>query len=168
MKLSNLRPPHGAKKRNKRVGRGSGSGHGKTSCRGHKGAGARSGTTRMIGFEGGQMPLIRRVPKRGFNSKFKVVYQVLNLDDLKRFKENAVVTVDLLKECGLIKGANVLVKILGDGEITRPLTVSAHAFSKSAAEKITKAGGRVEHIRAARGTRGEGRGARDEKNRPSS
>ncbi len=144
MKLSELRPPKGANKKIKRKGCGSGSGHGKTSCRGHKGANQRSGTNRRFGFEGGQMPLMRRVPKRGFNSKFPVDFQIVNLSQFNGFKETDAVTPQLMKEKNLIKRADGLVKVLGEGEIKRPLIISAHKFSKSAQDKIVKAGGKVE------------------------
>ena len=147
MRLSDLRPAKGANKRIKRRGCGTASGHGKTSCRGHKGSGARSGTKRRFGFEGGQMPLMRRVPKRGFNSKFPKEYQIVNLGQLKGFKDADSVTPEILRQKDIIKISGAPVKILADGEIKKALTVSAHKFSKKAAEKIQAAGGKVELIK---------------------
>ncbi|WP_370630434.1 50S ribosomal protein L15 [Thermosulfurimonas sp. F29] len=145
MTLSNLKPFAGSKHREKRVGRGPGSGHGKTSCRGQKGQRARSGGGVPPWFEGGQMPLIRRLPKRGFKNPFRVEYNVVNVGDLaRRFSEGATVDVEALKAAGLVKGREVRVKLLGDGEIDFAITVRVHAASKSAREKIEKAGGRVE------------------------
>jgi len=145
MKLNEMSPAKGATKRPKRIGRGPGSGHGKTSTRGHKGAKARSGFRNKIGFEGGQMPLVRRLPKRGFTNIFHKEYEILNLDALKKFEPNTEVTPELLKEKGLIKGKCKL-KILGAGELSVPLIVKAHKFSKSAREKILKAKGNVEQL----------------------
>jgi large subunit ribosomal protein L15 len=145
MKLSELKPAKGATKRPKRVGRGPGSGHGKTSTRGHKGHRQRSGFRAKLGFEGGQMPLVRRIPKRGFTNIFRVDYEIVNVEILSKFEPNTEVTPDLLKEKGIIKGKHRL-KILGNGEISVPLTVKAHKFSKSAREKILKAKGKVEQI----------------------
>jgi large subunit ribosomal protein L15 len=146
MKIQDVHAPAGAHKRKKIVGRGSGSGHGKTSCRGQKGQLSRSGAKARPGFEGGQMPLIRRIPKRGFTNPFKKEFQVVNLQDLNTFAENEVVTLELLKSKNLIKKRGLNVKILGNGEIKKPLTVQANAFSKSAQEKISKAGGKAEII----------------------
>lgn len=146
MKITDIGKPKGANKANKRRGRGIGSGHGKTSCRGHKGSMSRTGHHGgpRVGFEGGQMPLIRRIPKRGFTNEFKKEFQVVNLSSLARFAEGTVVSpAELLKE-NIIKGDNIAVKILGDGDISKPLTVKAHGFSKSAVEKIKKAGGTIE------------------------
>lgn len=144
--LHNLAAPQGAHKHKKLLGRGSGSGHGKTSTRGSKGQTSRAGRHFYLGFEGGQTPLIRRIPKRGFTNKsFKKNYAVINLDDLNKFNV-ANITVDLLKEKGIIKGKYRLVKILGDGRIEKPVNVQAHAFSKQAQEKIQKAGGKIEII----------------------
>ncbi len=145
--LSNLRPPKGATSNKKRVGRGMGSGMGKTSTRGHKGQRSRSGSRMMRGFEGGQMPLHRRLPKRGFTNIFRVEYQVVNLDRLAELGEKNI-TPELLIKIGMVN-KNDLIKILGDGELKTALTVQAHKFSKSAEEKITKAGGKVEVIGAA-------------------
>jgi len=142
MILSDLSPMPGSKKKPKRVGRGIGSGHGKTSCRGHKGQKARSGGKIKPGFEGGQMPLSRRLPKRGFKNIFSKEYAIVNLKDLDRLE--TVVTPETLLENGFIKDIKDGVKILGEGEIKKPLTVKAHAFSSSAKDKILKAGGSVE------------------------
>lgn len=146
MKLHELKPHPGAKKKQKRVGRGPGSGHGKTSTRGHKGQGARSGGTKGAGFEGGQQPLIRRIPKRGFKNIFRKEYAIVNLSDLGRFDKNQQITPDLLKETGLIRKSAMAVKVLGDGEITKPLNIVAHKFSQGAKVKIQSAGGKVEVI----------------------
>ncbi len=150
MKLHELRMPHGARKKIKRVGRGSGSGHGKTSGKGHKGLKARSGAggKLRLGFEGGQMPLIRRVPKRGFRNRFKVINQVVNIENLNRFDKNDVIDPKKLKDANLIKNLRKPVKVLGEGEIKKPLTVCAHSFSKSAVEKLEKAGGKIEALSA--------------------
>ncbi len=147
MSLSNLRPPKGAKHARKRVGRGPGSGHGKTASRGSKGAKSRSGFRFKRGFEGGQMPLHRRVPKRGFTNVFRVEYAVVNLDTLAEvFEAGSAVTPELLRERGLVRQSRVPIKVLGRGEITKALTVKAHKFSGSAAEKIAKAGGKAETL----------------------
>jgi large subunit ribosomal protein L15 len=147
MDLSNLKPPKGAKHAKKRIGRGQGSGQGKTAGRGHKGAKSRSGFKFKRGFEGGQMPLHRRVPKRGFHNPFRVEYEVVNLDTLaEKFDADSVVTPDLLRERGLVAGGNRPVKILARGEVAKKLTVRAHKFSGKAAEKIAAAGGATEVI----------------------
>ena len=147
MDLSNLRPPKGAKHAKKRVGRGQGSGQGKTAGRGHKGAKSRSGFHYKRGFEGGQMPLHRRVPKRGFHNPFRVEYEVVNLDTLGlRFDAGTVVTPDLLREKGLVQSVKGKVKILARGEVGKALTVKAHKFSGKAAEKIAAAGGATEQL----------------------
>jgi large subunit ribosomal protein L15 len=147
MSLSNLRPPKGAKHARKRVGRGPGSGHGKTASRGSKGAKSRSGFRFKRGFEGGQMPLHRRVPKRGFTNIFRVEYAGVNLDTLAEvFEAGSAVTPELLRERGLVRLARAPIKVLGRGEISKALTVRAHRFSGSAAEKIEKAGGSVERL----------------------
>jgi large subunit ribosomal protein L15 len=142
MNLSNLRAPKKANSNKKRVGRGMGSGMGKTSTRGHKGQGSRSGSSTMRGFEGGQMPLHRRLPKRGFTNIFKVEYEVVNLDRLAKLSESDI-TPEVLRKAGVVNGKNALVKVLGQGELSKALTISAHKFSKSAQEKIEKAGGKV-------------------------
>ena len=148
MKLGEIHVPAGATKRKKIVGRGPGSGHGKTSTRGQKGQKSRSGAHIHPEFEGGQMPLIRRIPKRGFTNRFKKKFLIVNLSDLSSFKENSVVTPKELLNEGIIKNDREAVKILGDGEISKPLTVKAHAFSVGAAEKILKAGGKAEIVSA--------------------
>jgi len=140
--LSNLRAPKKANRNRKRVGRGMGSGHGKTSTRGHKGQGSRSGSSLMRGFEGGQMPLHRRLPKRGFTNIFRTEYTVLNLSRLEELNENEL-TLDAFIAKGLLAKRGGLLKILGNGELTKAITVHAHKFSKSAQEKIEKAGGRA-------------------------
>lgn len=145
--LHNLKAPAGAHKKRKYLGRGPSSGHGKTSTRGSKGQTSRAGRHFYLGFEGGQSPLIRRFPKRGFTSIFKKEYQIINLRDLNRVKET-MIGPELLEEKGLIKDRSKLIKVLGDGEIKAAVTVKAHAFSKQAAEKIKKAGGSVETIDA--------------------
>ena len=142
MNLSNIRAPKKASEKRKRVGRGMGSGMGKTSTRGHKGQRSRSGSRMMRGFEGGQMPLHRRLPKRGFTNIFRKEYTIVNLDQLVGLGESNI-TPDVLRRSGVIKSKHP-VKILGDGELKSALTVSAHKFSKSAQEKITKAGGKFE------------------------
>ena len=142
MNLSNIRAPKKAAENKKRVGRGMGSGMGKTSARGHKGQRSRSGSRMMRGFEGGQMPLHRRLPKRGFTNIFRVEYNIVSLERLAGLGETTI-TPDVLRKAGVIKG-KAPVKILGDGELTTALTVHAHKFSKSAQEKIAKAGGKVE------------------------
>lgn len=146
MRLERLSPPEGAKRRPTRVGRGIGSGHGKTSGRGHKGQKARSGGAKGPMFEGGQMPLVRRVPKRGFTNPFKIRFVAVNVQDLDGFEENAVISPEILQASGIIKRVRDRVKILGEGEVTKPLTVRAHAFSRSAVAKIEQAGGKVEVI----------------------
>jgi len=147
MALNNLRPPRGMKHPKKRIGRGQGSGNGKTAGRGHKGAKSRSGFRFKRGFEGGQMPLHRRVPKRGFHNPFRVEYEVVNLDTLgARFEAGTVVTLELLAEQRLISSTKKLLKVLGRGEIGKALTVRAHKFSGKAAEKIAAAGGATEQL----------------------
>lgn len=146
MKLSELKPPKGARREKKRIGRGEGSGHGGTSTKGHKGYKARSGGKRTPGFEGGQMPLQRRLPKRGFKNPSRKEWSVVNLRDLSAFPEGAVVDVESLRSSGLVKKTGFGVKILGEGEVLRPLTIRAHAFSLSAKKKIEAAGGKAEVI----------------------
>ena len=144
MDLSNLRPPKGAKHAKKRIGRGQGSGNGKTAGRGHKGAKSRSGFKHKRGFEGGQMPLHRRVPKRGFHNPFREPFEVVNLDTLdQRFETGTEITPDLLRERGLV-GRQGPIKVLARGDIGKALTVRAHRFSGKAAEKIAAAGGKAE------------------------
>ncbi len=143
--LHNLKRPFGAHKKRKILGRGPSSGHGKTSTRGSKGQTSRAGRHFYLGFEGGQSPLIRRMPKRGFVSNFKKSYQIVNLDDLGRIKETTI-TPRLLKENGLIRDESALIKILGKGSIKNPVIIQAHAFSKRASSEITGAGGKAEII----------------------
>jgi len=143
IRLDRLRPAPGSRKREKRVGRGIGSGHGKTSTKGHKGQGARSGGTKAPGFEGGQNPLIRRAPKRGFTNIFREEPAVVNLDRLARFGQQESVTPERLYAAGVIRSASSRVKILGDGTLSSPLTIHAHAFSRSAKAKIEAAGGQA-------------------------
>ncbi|MCM1577342.1 MAG: 50S ribosomal protein L15 [Ruminococcus sp.] len=144
MKLYELSPASGANKDVKRVGRGHGSGNGKTAGKGHKGQNARSGGGVRPGFEGGQMPMTRRIPKRGFNNIFAVKYETVNVCDLDKFVDGTVVDAELLKASGLVKKTKNGVKILGNGELSKNLTVKANAFSGSAKEKIEKAGGKAE------------------------
>jgi large subunit ribosomal protein L15 len=146
MKLNDLSPIKGSKKGKKRVGRGEGSGHGKTSCRGHKGQRSRSGASIRPGFEGGQMPLQRRLPKRGFTNIFKKEYELLNIRDLSRFDNNTSLDIDLLKSSGLIKDSRSRIKLLGNGEISHSLTIKVHKVSRSAKEKIEAAGGKIDLI----------------------
>lgn len=147
MKLHNLRPAEGGEvKSKKRLGRGIGSGLGKTSGKGHKGQNARSGGGVRPGFEGGQMPLFRRLPKRGFTNIFKKEYDVVNVSDLSKFEDGAEVTPEILKDMGIIKNKKDGLKILGNGEISSKITVKANKFSKSAVEKIEAAGGKAEVI----------------------
>ena len=149
MDLSNLKPSERSKFEKKRVGRGQGSGNGVQAGRGHKGAKSRSGFKFKRGFEGGQMPLHRRVPKRGFHNEFRVEYAVVNLDTLgQRFDEGTVVTPDLLRERGLIHGSRQPIKVLGRGDLAKKLTVHAHKFSGKAAEKIAAAVGATEVLGA--------------------
>jgi len=155
MNLSNLRAPRKANENKKRVGRGMGSGMGKTSTRGHKGQGSRSGSSMMRGFEGGQMPLHRRLPKRGFTNIFKTDYEVVNLDRLASLGESEI-TPELLRKSGVVSSRKTLVKVLGTGELSTALTVHAHKFSKSAQEKIEKAGGTVKQLSVASGQLSEG------------
>ena len=144
--LSNLRPPRGSRHRKVRVGRGIGSKMPKTAGAGNKGQKSRKGFSQRPGFEGGQMPLHRRIPKRGFHNPFSKEYAVINLEALKIFAAGEVVTPETLRERGLAHSATRPIKILGDGELNAALTVRAHAFSRSAAEKIARAGGKIERI----------------------
>ena len=147
MKLHELSPHPGSVKTRKRVGRGAGSGLGKTSGKGHKGQNARSGGGVRVGFEGGQLPLFRRLGKRGFNNaRFRTVYATVNVSDLNRFEENTVVTPELLIENGLVTKQLDGIKVLGNGELSRKLIVKANMFSKSAKEKIEAVGGKTEVI----------------------
>ncbi len=146
MKLHDLIPSKGAKRKRKRIGRGPGSGHGKTATKGHKGLKARSGGGKRPGFEGGQMPLVRRIPKYGFVNQFRTEYTIINLKSLADLETTEVITPHLLMNQGLVRRKGQLIKILAQGEITRPLVVQAHKFSKSAEAKIQAAGGRAEVI----------------------
>ncbi len=142
MDLGQLKHARGSKKKRKRVGRGPGSGHGKTSCRGHKGQKSRSGSKTRSWFEGGQMPLQRRVPKRGFTNIFRKSYQTVNVGELERLKKDKV-SPEILLKARLIRKRNMELKVLGNGNVTKPLEVTAHAFSKSAKEKLEAAGGKA-------------------------
>ncbi len=145
MKLSELKKPEGATKNRKRIGRGNGSGHGGTSGRGHKGQKSRSGSNKMpVWFEGGQMPIQRRLPKRGFNNPFHKNYQVVNLSDISRVGKTDSLNPEKMAELGLISSAKKLVKILGNGELSFPVSISAHAFSAKARQVIEAAGGKAE------------------------
>jgi len=146
MKLDDLKPAAGSNKNRKRVGRGDGSGHGKTSCRGHKGQGARSGGGTKPGFEGGQMPLQRRLPKRGFHNPSRIEMSVVNLERLEVFPSGSEVTPERLVQQGLVRGKDKRIKILGDGSLSKSLIVKAHGFSAKAKEKIEALGGKVELI----------------------
>jgi large subunit ribosomal protein L15 len=146
MKLQDIKSPPGANKKIKRVGRGPGSGHGKTSTRGHKGQKARSGGGVRPGFEGGQMPLQRRIPKRGFTNIFKKEYAILNVKDLNIFEDGTEITPGLLKAEGLIKEIKDGVKLLGDGDLEKRLIIKVHKISRQAQEKVSARGGRVEVI----------------------
>jgi len=146
MKIGDLKPTEGSTKRNKRVGRGVGSGHGKTSCKGHKGQKSRSGGTKGPGFEGGQMPLQRRLPKRGFKNRFKIEYAIINLKDISKIEGLDFITPEVLVERGIIKNLKDGLKVLGEGEIQRAFTLKADAFSASALAKIAAAGGKAEVI----------------------
>jgi large subunit ribosomal protein L15 len=147
MILGELKPPQGARKKRKRVGRGIGSGHGKTACRGSKGQNARAGRGTKAGFEGGQMPLQRRLPKRGFRSLFRKEFSIIHVGDLNRFPKDSVVEPELLYQSGLLKKTD-RVKLLSDGELQHPLTIRVHQASKAALKKVEAASGRVEVIGA--------------------
>ncbi|MBN2419031.1 MAG: 50S ribosomal protein L15 [Deltaproteobacteria bacterium] len=146
MKLNDLSPAEGSRKSRKRVGRGPGSGHGKTSCKGHKGQRARSGGKKGPGFEGGQMPLHRRLPKRGFSNPFKKIYDLLNINDLNKCEPNSVVDIDKLKELGFYKGAKDGIKLLANGDLAHPVEIQVNKASKEAIRKIEAAGGKIELI----------------------
>jgi len=146
MTLDELKPAAGSNRKRKRVGRGDGSGHGKTSCRGHKGQGARSGGGTKPGFEGGQMPLQRRLPKRGFHNQFRIEMSVVNITQLEAFASGTEVTPESLVAQGLVRGKTPRIKILGDGSLSKPLTVKAHGFSAKAKAKIEASGGKTELI----------------------
>jgi len=146
MRLNSLSPAPGARKNAKRVGRGIGSGNGKTAGRGHKGQKSRSGGKVKPGFEGGQMPLQRRVPKRGFTNIFRTEYQIVNIKNLNQFPADSEVNLETLRSAGLIKKKRVPVKLLGHGELDRPLKIAVHKCTKSAKERVEKAGGQVQII----------------------
>jgi large subunit ribosomal protein L15 len=147
MKLHDLRPAEGAKKSRKRIGRGISAGKGKTAGRGTKGQSSRAGGGVRPYFEGGQLPIVRRLPhKRGFKNPFRIQYSPVNLSRLVAFEENAVITPEVLAEAGILRSPNAPVVILGDGELTKPLVIKAHRFSATAREKIAKAGGTIEEL----------------------
>jgi large subunit ribosomal protein L15 len=146
MRLGELKPPEGSRKKRKRVGRGVGSGHGKTACRGAKGQKARSGGGIKAGFEGGQMPLQRRLPKRGFRPLSKKCFAIIHVRDLNRFPKDSVVEPELLLQTGLLRKKGDEVKLLSDGELEHPLTIRVHRISKSALRKVEAAAGKVEVI----------------------
>jgi large subunit ribosomal protein L15 len=146
MDLSHLRPAAGATKKSKRIGRGPGSGHGKTSGKGHKGKGSRSGGNTPPGYEGGQMPLSRRLPKFGFHNPFREEFSIVNIGSLERFEGGSIIDSDMLIKVGLVKNNKKKIKILADGTLTKSLTVKAQAFSKQAQEKITASGGTAEVV----------------------
>jgi large subunit ribosomal protein L15 len=147
MNINQIGSPKGAHRNTKRRGRGCGSGHGKNACRGRKGAKKRSGRTTRPGFEGGQMQLVRRIPKRGFNVPFKNYYQIVNVESLNRFRENSTIGPKELKSAGLIGSEVEKIKILGDGDLKKVLTVKAHKVSEIAKKKLTAAGAKVEYIK---------------------
>ncbi len=144
--LDSLAPHKGAKKAKKRVGRGQGSGHGKTACRGSKGQKSRSGASIPAGFQGGQMPIYRQLPKRGFKNPFRKAYGVLNVSTLDVIDYDGVIDIEFLQSRGLIRKRDRLVKVLGNGEITRPVKIRVNAVSRAAREKIEKAGGQIEIV----------------------
>lgn len=147
MKINTLTPAQGSKRRSKRIGRGLGSGHGKTATKGHKGQKSRSGGTKGPAFEGGQTPLQRRLPKRGFkNYPFKKEYEIINLADIERLQKIDVITPDILYQNRIVRSKKNMIKVLGNGEINRPISIKAHAFSSSALAKINAAGGKAEII----------------------
>ena len=145
MKLDSMKPPRGSRQKEKRIGRGPGSGLGKTSARGHKGQRARTGGKSKVGFEGGQMPMQRRLPKRGFKNPFRTAFQVVNVQDLNRFTAGSTVAADQLRDAGLAT-RRMPIKVLGQGKLERALTVQAHAFSQTAADAIKAAGGKAEVV----------------------
>jgi large subunit ribosomal protein L15 len=147
MRIHELSPAEGSKKKHKRVGRGQGSGHGKTCCRGHKGQRSRSGGRLRLGFEGGQMPLQRRLPKRGFTNIFHKDCNIINIKDLNRFKPNSIIDINALREAGLVNRARGDIKLLGEGEISHPMVIKVDKISKAARAKIEAAGGKVEVVR---------------------
>ena len=147
MRIHELSPAEGSKKKHKRVGRGQGSGHGKTCCRGHKGQRSRSGGRLRLGFEGGQMPLQRRLPKRGFTNIFHKDCNIINIKDLNRFDPNSIIDINALREAGLVNRARGDIKLLGEGEISHPMVIKVDKISKAARVKIEAAGGKVEVVR---------------------
>jgi len=146
LSITNLKAPRGCNKKKKYLGRGSGSGHGKTSTRGHKGQGARAGRDFRHGFEGGSMTLLRRLPKRGFRSRSKIRYQIINLEQLNRFSKGSTVTALSLKEEGLIKDENEPVKLLGDGKLNKTLIIKVNKVSESVKTKVTESGSTLELV----------------------
>jgi large subunit ribosomal protein L15 len=144
--LHTISAPAGSRTRKKQLGRGPGSGHGKTSCRGSKGQTSRTGPDFYPGFEGGQSPFIRRIPKRGFTSKFQTVYQIVNLTQLSKIDTAETITPEVMWKKGLVASRNQMIKVLGNGDVNGAVTVQAHSFSKSAEDKIKKAGGKTEVI----------------------
>ena len=146
MKIHELSPAKNSKKERKRIARGPGSGHGKTACRGHKGQKSRSGGGTRPGFEGGQMPLHRRLPKRGFNNRFRKEYSIINIKDLSSFEANSNIDENALLDAGLVSTLKDGIKLLGGGEISHPVSIKVHKISKSAREKIEAAGGKIEMI----------------------
>jgi large subunit ribosomal protein L15 len=146
MKIHDLSPQDGSRKSKKRVGRGPGSGHGKTSCRGHKGQKSRSGGKKRPGFEGGQMPLQRRLPKRGFTNIFRQEYCLINIKDLERCKDVQILKPEDMRDAGLLKKKTCKIKLLGHGEISRPVEIQVHKASRTARQKIEAAGGKVEML----------------------
>ncbi len=146
MKLNDLSPVKGSRKNRKRVGRGPGSGHGKTSCKGHKGQRARAGGKKGPGFEGGQMPLHRRLPKRGFTNRFKKIYDLININDLNKCDPDSVIGMEKLKELGFYKGAKDGIKLLAKGELSHPVEIRVNKASKEAIRKIGAAGGKIDLI----------------------
>lgn len=144
MRIHDLSPGKDSRKSRKRIGRGTGSGHGKTSCRGHKGQKSRSGGGVRPGFEGGQMPLQRRLPKRGFTNIFKKQYTLININNLNRFEPETILDMEALKKAGFVKSVKDEIKLLGAGEISHPMVIKVHKVSKTAREKIEAAGGKVE------------------------
>lgn len=147
MRIHELSPAEGSKKKHKRVGRGQGSGHGKTCCRGHKGQRSRSGGRLRLGFEGGQMPLQRRLPKRGFTNIFHEDCNIINIKDLNRFEPNSTIDINALREAGLVNRTRGDIKLLGEGEISHPMVIKVDKISKAARAKIEAAGGKVEVVR---------------------
>jgi large subunit ribosomal protein L15 len=146
MDLNTIRPAEGSTKKRKRVGRGQGSGHGKTSTKGHKGQKARSGGSVKAGFEGGQMPIQRRLPKRGFTPLRKIEFTLVKIGQLEVFVTGSTVTINDMKQAGLISKSDINIKILADGDLTKSLSIQAHKFSSAAREKITAAGGSVQEL----------------------